>query len=40
MVQEKTIKVEIWSDIMCQFCYIGKRKFEQALTQFENKENI
>ena len=40
MVQEKTMKVEIWSDIMCPFCYIGKRKFEQALTQFENKENI
>jgi len=27
------MKVEIWSDIMCPFCYIGKRKFEQALQQ-------
>ncbi|UYQ93653.1 DsbA family oxidoreductase [Chitinophaga horti] len=25
------MKVEIWSDIMCPFCYIGKRRFEQAL---------
>jgi predicted DsbA family dithiol-disulfide isomerase len=30
---EKTMKVEIWSDIMCPFCYIGKRRFEQALAQ-------
>lgn len=25
---------------MCPFCYIGKRKFEQALDQFENKKDI
>ena len=25
------MKVEIWSDVMCPFCYIGKRKFEKAL---------
>lgn len=34
------MQVEIWSDIMCPFCYIGKRKFENALAQFPNKENI
>ena len=34
------MKVEIWSDVMCPFCYIGKRKFEQALSQFENREKI
>ncbi|MBD2768497.1 DsbA family oxidoreductase [Hymenobacter sp. BT664] len=28
------MKVEIWSDIVCPFCYIGKRRFEQALQQF------
>lgn len=27
------IKVEIWSDIVCPFCYIGKRHFENALKQ-------
>lgn len=32
--------VDIWSDIRCPFCYIGKRKFEQALQQFENKEDV
>ncbi len=32
--------VEIWSDVMCPFCYIGKRKFEIALARFPEKENI
>jgi len=34
------MKVEIWSDIMCPFCYIGKRRFEIALQQFPGKEDI
>ncbi|KAF2327199.1 DsbA family oxidoreductase [Flavobacterium daemonense] len=28
------MKIEIWSDIMCPFCYIGKRQLETALKQF------
>lgn len=34
------MKVEIWSDIMCPFCYIGKRNFEQAMQQFAHKNDI
>lgn len=34
------MKVEIWSDLMCPFCYIGKRKFEMALNLFEGKDNV
>ena len=34
------MKIEIWSDVMCPFCYIGKRNFEKALTQFAEKEKI
>lgn len=34
------MKVEIWSDIMCPFCYIGKRNFETALSQFPDKELV
>lgn len=34
------MKVEIWSDIMCPFCYIGKRHFETALSKFANKELV
>ncbi len=28
------MKIEIWSDVMCPFCYIGKRHLEQALAEF------
>ena len=34
------MKIEIWSDVMCPFCYLGKRKFEKALAQFADKEYI
>ncbi len=34
------MKIEIWSDVMCPFCYIGKRKFEMALQDFPQKEQI
>lgn len=34
------MKIEIWSDIMCPFCYIGKCRFELALQQFEHKNKI
>lgn len=34
------MKVEIWSDYVCPFCYIGKRKFEAGLQQFAHKEEI
>lgn len=32
------MKIEIWSDIMCPFCYIGKRQLEKALDEFPNDE--
>lgn len=34
------MKVEIWSDIMCPFCYIGKRNFEAALEKFSDADNL
>ncbi|MFD0750024.1 DsbA family protein [Mucilaginibacter calamicampi] len=34
------MKVQIWSDVMCPFCYIGKRRFEQALQQLDSKADI
>ena len=36
----KNIKIEIWSDVACPFCYIGKRKFETALAQFEHRDSV
>jgi predicted DsbA family dithiol-disulfide isomerase len=34
------MKIEIWSDIRCPFCYIGKRKFEMGFDKFEHKNNV
>ncbi|NTE05242.1 DsbA family oxidoreductase [Agrobacterium tumefaciens] len=34
------MKVEIWSDVMCPFCYIGKRHFEQAIEKLPFKDEI
>jgi len=37
---ENKLKIQIWSDIMCPFCYIGKRRIEEALNRFEHKEAV
>lgn len=34
------MKIEIWSDVMCPFCYIGKRHLEQALAELPFKAAI
>lgn len=34
------MKVEIWSDIMCPFCYIGKRHFETAMQGFADSDHV
>jgi predicted DsbA family dithiol-disulfide isomerase len=34
------MKVEIWSDVTCPFCYIGKQNFERALSQFEDADGL
>lgn len=34
------MKVEIWSDVVCPFCYVGKRKFENALGQFAHRAEV
>lgn len=37
---EKKITIEIWSDFMCPFCYMGKRKLERGLSKFDHKEMV
>jgi predicted DsbA family dithiol-disulfide isomerase len=32
--------VEIWSDIACPWCYVGKRRFEAALAIFEHRDDV
>ncbi|HEX6583374.1 MAG TPA: DsbA family oxidoreductase [Thermoleophilaceae bacterium] len=34
------LKVEIWSDIACPWCYVGKRRFEAALAGFEHRDEV
>lgn len=34
------MKIEIWSDVMCPFCYIGKRRLEQSLASSPLKDDI
>lgn len=34
------MRVEIWSDIVCPWCYIGKRRFERALEDFPHADDV
>jgi predicted DsbA family dithiol-disulfide isomerase len=34
------VDVEIWSDVVCPFCFIGKRRFEEALAQFPQRDQV
>ena len=34
------MKIEIWSDVACPWCYIGKRRFETALNGFAHKDSV
>ncbi len=34
------MKVEIWSDVVCPWCYIGKRRFESALSEFPHRDDV
>ena len=34
------IKVDIWSDVQCPWCYIGKRKFEAAVADFDGEVDV
>ncbi|MFN8210890.1 MAG: DsbA family oxidoreductase [Bacteroidales bacterium] len=40
MNEKPWIEVEIWSDIMCPFCYLGKHRFEKALEQFYARDKV
>jgi predicted DsbA family dithiol-disulfide isomerase len=38
--RDDIMQIEIWSDIACPWCYVGKRRFEQALDRFEHKDDV
>jgi predicted DsbA family dithiol-disulfide isomerase len=35
-----SVKIEIWSDVVCPWCYIGKRRLERALGEFEHADEV
>lgn len=35
-----SLQVDIWSDVVCPWCYIGKRRFEAALARFEHRDEV
>ncbi|RPF51027.1 DsbA family oxidoreductase [Aquisalibacillus elongatus] len=34
------MKIEIWSDVVCPFCYIGKKRLEHAMEQFDHSDEV
>ncbi|GEL99648.1 DsbA family oxidoreductase [Cellulomonas terrae] len=36
----RTLNVEVWSDIACPWCYIGKRRFATVLADFPHREHV
>ncbi|WP_084012755.1 DsbA family oxidoreductase [Thermobifida halotolerans] len=37
---KRTVLVEVWSDVVCPWCYIGRRRLERALEQFEHADEV
>jgi predicted DsbA family dithiol-disulfide isomerase len=35
-----TVEAEIWADVVCPWCYLGKKQFEQALASFEHRDKV
>jgi predicted DsbA family dithiol-disulfide isomerase len=38
--EEAVVRVDIWSDVVCPWCYIGKRRFERALEDFVHVDSV
>jgi predicted DsbA family dithiol-disulfide isomerase len=36
----KMMRIDVWSDVVCPWCYIGKRRLETALDQFEHADQV
>lgn len=39
-MEANKMKIEVWTDIMCPYCYIGKIHYEKALQQFEHADEV
>ncbi len=36
----EVVRVEIWSDVVCPWCYIGKRRFERAVAELDGEFDV
>src|SRR5688572_23857695 len=34
------MRIDVWSDIVCPWCYIGKRRLERALAGFDGRDDV
>ena len=34
------VRIEVWSDVVCPWCYIGKRHLESALDDFDHQDEV
>jgi predicted DsbA family dithiol-disulfide isomerase len=34
------MRIDIWSDLVCPWCYVGKRRFEKALARFDSRDEV
>jgi predicted DsbA family dithiol-disulfide isomerase len=34
------VRIDIWSDVVCPWCYLGKRRFEHALGAFDRRDEV
>lgn len=40
VVKPNTVKIEIWSDVVCPFCYLGKKKIERAIDKLNAADQV
>ena len=38
--RDEVVRVEIWSDVVCPWCYIGKRRFERAVAELDGEIDV
>ena len=39
-VPTEPVRVDVWSDLVCPWCYLGKRRFEKALATFPDRDQV
>ncbi|WP_367997494.1 DsbA family protein [Streptomyces sp. GMY02] len=40
MSRRRRLRIEVWSDIVCPWCYLGKRRLDKALDRFAHAEDV